>query len=204
LEFRVIYRGPLPAQGSGDTRSKEKQSIRRAVHPQLKELWKQNATKLGNASQAADNFARCGFRFCPLLTKEHLTGCSLDILFLRRDNPGNLIRSGGDIDNRIKVLLDGLRMPQECSEVSKATPSEDEDPFFCLLQDDSLITEIKVTTDRLLVPVTDDESLHDVVLIIHVMANYAVPTMNEFIFTQQFALRAYLDTLGMKIGVKSE
>ncbi len=95
-------------------------------------------------------------------------------------------------------------MPQECSEVSKATPSEDEDPFFCLLQDDSLITEIKVTTDRLLVPVTDDESLHDVVLIIHVMANYAVPTMNEFIFTQQFALRAYLDTLGMKIGVKSE
>jgi hypothetical protein len=52
-----------------------------------------------------------------------------------------------------------------------ATPEPGEDPFFCLIEDDSLITEVKVTTDRLLTPLKDNESEHDVHLIIHVTLN---------------------------------
>lgn len=103
----------------------------------------------------------------------HLVGglqeaCSLDILFLRRDQPGALVTHGGDIDNRMKVLLDALRMPDGCHEVCGNTPTADEEPFFCLLTDDRLITEIRIVTDRLLTPLETHEYIHDVHLIIHV------------------------------------
>ena len=116
----------------------------------------------------ANNYSRCGYRFLPLARKANEFTCSLDILFLRRDAPGSLIKHGGDIDNRIKVLLDGLKMPSTCDEVGGIKPDADEDPFFCLLEDDNLITELKVTTDRLLVPMNNTEHLHEVELVIRV------------------------------------
>jgi hypothetical protein len=94
--------------------------------------------------------------------------CSLDVIFLRRDEPGNLIQGGGDIDNRIKVLFDALRMPQSVEELAGATPSTDQEPFYCLLEDDRLITEVKVTTDRLLTPPMASESQNDVHLVMRV------------------------------------
>src|SRR5436190_8268168 len=52
------------------------------------------------------NFERCGYKFVPLVSNYLNLSCALDILFLRRDMPGGpLIRSGGDIDNRLKVLF---------------------------------------------------------------------------------------------------
>jgi hypothetical protein len=100
---------------------------------------------------------RRDYRFIPLASKQTCSGCSIDILFLRREAPGNLIRSGGDIDNRIKVLFDGLKVPQEDAELPSESPTADEVPFFCLLQDDSLITEVHVITDRLLIPHNPNE-----------------------------------------------
>ena len=100
--------------------------------------------------------------------------CALDILFLRRDGPGSLVKSGGDIDNRLKVLFDALRMPQTCDEVCGDSPALDEDPFFSLLEDDKLITKVQVETNWLLTPLTQNERIHDVHLIIRVktiMAN---------------------------------
>lgn|SRR2546425_4871760 len=118
----------------------------------------------------AEEYTRCGFRFVPLVRKDSAFSCSLDILFLRRDNPGNLVCSGGDIDNRIKVLFDALRIIDNRSELGTANPipAPGEDPFFCLLEDDNLITDVKITTDRLLVPVQSEENIHDVELVIHV------------------------------------
>lgn len=116
----------------------------------------------------ADNFQRCGGRFVPLINDAGGFTCSLDILFLRRDAPGNLIEAGGDIDNRIKVLLDGLRMPKNLNELGGFSIGPDEDPFFCLLEDDKLITSISVTTDRLIIPKRSDEDIKDVLLVIHV------------------------------------
>jgi hypothetical protein len=94
--------------------------------------------------------------------------CALDILFLRRDEPGSLIKSGGDIDNRIKVLFDAMRIPQASEELKGTRPDQDEEPFFCLLEDDRLITEVKVTTDKLLAPCGLGERVNDVHLVIHV------------------------------------
>lgn len=101
-----------------------------------------------------DRFDRCGYKFVPLVSNHLKLSCGLEILFLRRDMPSiPLIRSGGDIDNRMKVLFDALRIPEGCDEIGKAAKEPDEDPyFFCLLEDDSLITDVSVTTDTLLTP----------------------------------------------------
>jgi hypothetical protein len=76
-------------------------------------------------------------------------GCALDTLFLRFDQPpGEILRGGGDIDNRIKTLFDALQMPSWCEGVDP--PGGSDDLLFCRLEDDSLVTEVKITTDRLL------------------------------------------------------
>lgn len=195
MQFRLVYQGKLPAASysGGGTRMKEKHEIRRVLHKQLVHLWNTHPflgyhtrsagpyingvldERLASPTTIANigkRFDRCGFRFVPLIGSAFgrgtETACSVDILFLRRDEPGNLVHSGGDIDNRIKVLFDALRMPQNCEEVRGFVPAPDEEPFFCLLEDDKLIREVRVTTDRLLTPLQDDQHVHDVNLIIHV------------------------------------
>jgi hypothetical protein len=179
VEFRLVYRGSLPAGSSANSRATEKQAIRKALHPQLKEWWAQNSKWMGDAELIANNFDRCGFRFAPVVSKKRCQNCSIYILFLRRDSPGNLITSGGDIDNRIKVLFDGLRMPTDRNETAGAVPDEDENPFFCLLEDDKLITEVHVVTDRLLTPVETGERKHDVELVIQVRSDQDVAKASE-------------------------
>jgi len=58
-------------------------------------------------------------------------------------------------------------MPNTVAELGGIPLEPDEDPFFCLLEDDNLITSVSVTTDRLLIPQDSDEKPHDVHLIIH-------------------------------------
>lgn len=85
--------------------------------------------------------------------------CSLDILYLRRGAPGNVIY-GSDLDNAMKTLLDALRMPTEDEIKAGAKPDETENPFFVLLEDDAFVTQMRITTDRVLVPQEDsDEDL---------------------------------------------
>jgi hypothetical protein len=100
----------------------------------------------------ANLFQRNGYRFVPLVREEISLLCSLDVLFLRRDAPGSAIQAG-DIDNRIKTLIDCLRMPKSAQElVGNETPASDEDPFYCLLEDDNLVSAFSVETDTLLDP----------------------------------------------------
>lgn len=104
-----------------------------------------------------------GHQFIPLVRKSLALVCELDILFLRNDVPGSLVRSGGDLDNRIKTLFDGLRLPNR-DEIK--TGRANVEPCWCLLEDDSLISSFAVRTDRLL---TDpNRSEHRVMLVIEV------------------------------------
>lgn len=183
MDFRLIYNGVLPSQSDSNSRIKQKNEIRRKIHLQLRELWSVHPALRGlrdadpqapiSLTGLADRFKRTNvndhiYRFAPLIGAEVGTACSLDILFLRRDGPGQLVVDGGDIDNRIKVLLDGLRMPHGKPEMSTDPPKADEDPFLCLLEDDKYVTDLRISTDRLLPPLEPGEKLHDVSLIIRV------------------------------------
>lgn len=145
----------------------------------LREMaWKTDPNPATYKNFLAANFEICKFNFVPLVYSGLNLVCSLDILFLRREDPGNLVQSnkgGGDIDNRIKTLLDALKMPKQCSEV-QSTPEAHETPFFCLLEDDALITRLNVTTDRLFTPIKPDGKENDVLLIINVDMRATVTT----------------------------
>jgi hypothetical protein len=103
----------------------------------------------------------------PLVTEELSLICGIEILFLRPDYPGSVI-SSGDIDNRLKTLFDAIRMPQIGQLKADALPTEDEKPFYVLLEDDKLISRLSVETDTLLQPIGDQPNKGDARLIITV------------------------------------
>ncbi len=83
---------------------------------------------------------------------------------LRPEPSGTIITQAGDIDNRLKTLFDALRIPQNEGELPKeSAPDISEDPFFCLLEDDMLITSVSVKTDRLLTPVKNQAEVQLVI-----------------------------------------
>jgi len=179
--LRATQRDPQPLQP--DRLANHKHAIRRVFHEQLKRHWETDKFLLsceahpnliarqphdttrvyyGSGSKAplkeivASKFHMFGYRFLPLVLDSFSLLCSLDILFLRRDMPGSAL-DGGDIDNRIKTLIDTLRPPRSQNELvgDDLTPRNGEDPFFCLLQDDKQVSHFSVETDRLLTPGTD-------------------------------------------------
>lgn len=93
---------------------------------------------------------RGGKEYLPLVRKSLDLNCEIKILFLRKEDPGSLVMQGGDIDNRIKLLFDALRVPD--ADVAKKYPQK-RDFTYCLLESDTLISGFAVETDRLLYPI---------------------------------------------------
>jgi hypothetical protein len=166
MKFRLYYRGPLHANGGVN----EKQRLRRAFHPQLRTLFGQEPLS-GSFNHPISRAAFVcppigGFESVCLVTNGLHLFAELEILFLRPGQPGTIISAGGDIDNRLKTLFDGLRRPLNTGEIPNGDqPRPEEIPFYCVLSDDALITRVDVQTDQLLQPTQPDE----VVLIIHVI-----------------------------------
>lgn len=160
MDFRLNYRGPLRSNRG----PQEKHDLRRHFHRQLRVLWQQVPLSGYRDFIAWPPIAhkpnvieeRHGFRFAPLVSSTIKFVAALDLLILRPEPPGTLFSQAGDLDNRVKTLLDALKVPHEPTALpAGAAPAADEEPFFCLLEDDSLVTGINIRTDRLLEPVAD-------------------------------------------------
>jgi hypothetical protein len=189
LEFRLTYHGLLLSaqERSGAvarSRADHKQTIRKKLHPQLKRLWqvspflaprpdldqlqRPGTRRFGgpdpkySIGALALRFSMFGYRFVPLVTLDLELLCNIEILFLRFGNPGGVINRVGDIDNRLKTLFDALTMPRDANQLgSFTTPEQGEDPFFCLLEDDSVITKASVESDTLLEPIAEPPDQND-------------------------------------------
>ncbi len=172
MEFRLFYRGQLKANGG----TRHKQEIRRFFHRQMRDLWNQpplidSGKRFLDQSNELSILEHVGkFRFAPLVSSHIGFMAELDILLLRPGEPGRIVNHGGDIDNRLKTLWDAFRVPQE-QEIKNDAPAADEDPFYCLFEDDALVTSVRVSTDRLLDPVDEKE----VLLVIHMIVKAAKP-----------------------------
>jgi hypothetical protein len=97
-----------------------------------------------------------------------MVGAELQVVLLRPEPPGRLITQGGDIDNRVKTLFDSLTMPRHPAQDLPAgiTPTADEAPFFyCLLEDDNLVTAVDVRTDQLLEPGVDPSEIEATIVV---------------------------------------
>jgi hypothetical protein len=189
LSFTLSYDGPLPSAGNA-TRVPEKQALRRAFHPQLKTWWKTGplaATLADIGGTFWQTFvvsllaADTGFTFLPVVARFLNVVCELDILLLKPEEPGKFILNTGDLDNRLKLLFDALRMPTSKDEIpSEDTPQTGERPhFFCLLEDDALITKVSIRADRLLVPLPRP---HDIRLVVGVSLRATYLTNQNFPF----------------------
>ena len=95
-----------------------------------------------------------GLYFWPLVARETKASCALSIKLMRPEAPGQIVH-GGDLDNRLKTLLDALRLPLDKKEVlPKLAPAATADTLYtCLLEDDSLITELNISAVMLLTPI---------------------------------------------------
>lgn len=127
---------------------------------------------------------RNGYKFVPLVTNKLCLRCSIEILFLRPDEPGQLIKSG-DLDARIKTIFDALRMPTNLEEAGGQGPQPGEEPFYCLLEDDKLVADITVVTDQLLLLPKEREIYpHDVFLVVNVkLKPHGTPQDFEWVFS---------------------
>jgi hypothetical protein len=169
MEFRLLYEGELPG---ANAKARDKHIIRQVFHPQLRRLWAMKANLRDLAQRISTqvpyvegqtkeerievglrvmgNNWNCGGYHCvPLVTKEMALRCSLDILLLRAGD-NRFIFEQGDIDNQVATLFDGLKVPTKTSETGNISPGPDENPFFCLLEDDRLVSEVRVTSEELL------------------------------------------------------
>lgn len=172
MEFTLFYRGSLRSNGS----PRHKQEIRRIFHSQLKQLWQleplrdSKSSLIGPAEGGHQDISlleKVGvFTFAPLISSRLALAASLQITLLRPEKPGAIILQSGDIDNRLKTLFDALSVPAHENQIpSDDAPSAEEEPMYCLLQDDRLITSVSVNADRLLEPSSDK---NEVVMMIHV------------------------------------
>ena len=161
MRLTLHYRGPLHANG----RPQHKHELRRHFHQQLKKLWCQKPLvempDLKKPKHSDEEYSLLrplsGFTFVPLVAAEMNVIAEISIVLLRPEAPGGLLTQGGDIDNRLKTLFDALSMPQQANSLPRdAGPTEGELPFFyCLLENDNLVTAVAVRTEQLLEPDAD-------------------------------------------------
>ena len=90
---------------------------------------------------------RGGRKFVPLVRESHALNCALKITFLRKEEPGRVYQ-GGDMDNRLKTLFDALAIPSADQIVNDGGNADE--PIYCVLEDDRLITGFNVESHRLL------------------------------------------------------
>lgn len=202
MEFRLVYWGELLRAAGRSSRVWEKRQIRIYLHDQLKRLWethpvlkfyieKCHATEGGIAISFVQHhmtqieaIAKKWEGFVPVVNGDFGMLCEIDVLFLsaagkamKRDS------GGGDIDNRMKTLLDALGVPQRGELGQELGQKEGEppypDPTFVLFSDDSLVTSIKVTADTLLTSAsTADPS--EACVIINVNAKTVNPMLSPY------------------------
>ncbi len=183
MQFRLTYEGLLLSNGH----LQHKHEIRKKFHPQLRRLWeitpslkemRHPVMDLVEVNRGADKsriewlaeeHREHDYDLVPLITKDlEISYCGINILYLRRDPPGRVVQNA-DIDNRLKTLFDALTRPKGKAQLGGYDiPSDDEKPFYCLLEDDSLVTAISVETDYLLEPVGGKYDENDARLLITV------------------------------------
>lgn len=98
-------------------------------------------------SDLCEPIEKHGTWYKPLVRESFALHCGLKIIFLRQEAPGKVYQAG-DLDGRMKTLLDALAMPQHKEQILGRSTKHD--PIFCLLEDDALVSGLQIESERLL------------------------------------------------------
>lgn len=173
MKLTLTYQGSLPPKQRGV--SPIKADLRRAFHPQIRE---QVARLLDNASRPHMTTEVGGHEFISPSHPAFRTGVELDILLLTP--PGNKI---GDVDNRLKTLIDGLTRPANPGQLQGFSEPDGGGPTFCLMDDDRLVERIGLDSRRWHVPQADPSAALVIVtatLVLSDSADNSSPVANIF------------------------
>jgi hypothetical protein len=174
VELHLTYKGPLPSTKDRRKRALARTEIRCQLSTQLEQCWKttpilrDSLSLLEPATVKGDRMVIisgllgpwvvrfAGVEFIPLVIRPKGMSCHLNIKLLCPQGPGAIVH-GGDIDNRLKTLFDGLRMPHKDEEVGNIPTGH---RIFSLLEDDALITKLSVRAAKLLDPIEPGKESH--------------------------------------------
>ena len=165
MRFRLSYQGPLPPVQRDNKRAAENRPVRRQLNSQLADLYRQEHVLSGKPQFTVwyggkddgipieQVYSPCSVKgaseeFIPLIRASMEMVCDLDVTMLLNGKQGSVVTKDGDLDNRLKTLFDGLKIPTASDIAHAAGPIEQ--PFHCLMDDDALITSLTVRTDRFL------------------------------------------------------
>lgn len=175
LKFTLKYRGTLKSAQGGGTKGLV-HTIRRSFDPQLRHRWgvtpelkrwvtfQSPRLPVREKSLRTDWYQkRVGdYYFIPLviISDNRPLVAELDIHILWRSHNGHLLAKtddGIDLDNRLKVLLDALAIPQE-NQLPTKQPQKGEEQTFCLLEDDRLVVKLSIAAEQLTtIPESDEK-----------------------------------------------
>ena len=192
----LYWKGPLPSNGDRKT----KHEIRVKFHHQLEQLWElEPALKerrdgfkgagvdvTGIAVPKAEPVTVNGQKYLPLVVGSLRLVAFIDVSLSLRRWPDVLMRPGGDLDNRLKTLLDALRVPDENQARGIVADSS---TIYTLLEDDNhLVSGLQVRTEQLLDPPDGDEceQLHYVRVKITAVVRPTVVTADNLTFLGGF------------------
>lgn len=155
MRFHLSFEGSLPSTGNGNdsnprpSKLKAIWAIRDAIFPQLERLVGTHPAFSGRSTSSRVLM----HALIPPTLK-----CGLEIDLLVNHEPGSVFTKQGDLDNRLKTLLDGLRLPQGAHEIKTNMQPKyldapgNSDYYLCLLENDVLITALDVEMQRNLSP----------------------------------------------------
>ncbi|AVX02568.1 hypothetical protein MXMO3_00019 [Maritalea myrionectae] len=167
MKITLTYRGVVPSahSGGGKNKSAHISNMRLAFHEQLKRLWGQPPFGVlkkwedTGFEANAPNFIKAvgGIKYVPFFDLPKIgIAVSLDITLLSGEpNNAPQLISKGDLDNRIKSIIDALHPPQK----DNLSGSEKElNRIYCLMGDDEAVKELTATTRPFLASENHDDA----------------------------------------------
>lgn len=148
--------------------------MRRSFHTQLQKVWGKEPFGIlkkwedTNFSAGAPNFIRTnsGQTFVPIYGKDVGVGVDLDITLLTCMPERKSVLSAGDLDNRVKRIVDALRVPKGHGEMLAGLP--DGGRWHCLMEDDDAVLSLSARLGPYLG--SDDPSVSFAVIKVRPMA----------------------------------
>ncbi len=146
MEIILTYKGIIPANNKPlDAVWK----MRKSFDTQLKKLWGKEPFAVlkkwedTNFTTGVKDFRRIidNQTFLPLYGKTISVGVNLDITLLTGMHEQSPILKSGDLDNRIKRVIDALRAPQQKGELYGDL--KENKRWHCLLEDDDAVIGLK-------------------------------------------------------------
>jgi hypothetical protein len=171
MEIVLTYEGRIPSKR---TDLSAVWDMRTAFHHQLRKLWGKVPFDIlkewedSNFAAQAPNFLKVvgDHTFVPLYGEKIRVGVDLDIRLLTGLPEKKNVITAGDLDNRIKRIIDALQAPTQPGEMLPNMPAIRR--WHCLVENDSSVLALKATLGSYLG--NDDPSVAFVTIVVRPIA----------------------------------